>query len=181
MSTIEIGTYMLPAEQRIHFKIPLGNLYKTSEEINLILEQLKTELSNIPLLICVGDAVTKTILDFGIDPDLIIVDGKIQRKKTKMIDKESFAIEIVDNPQGKITSMAWLKIKEKIKEDGIKTIIKINGEEDLLSLPAVLEAPKGSKIIYGQPNEGIVIIDVNNKKKFHVINLMNKMVKIDES
>ena len=49
--------------------------------------------------------------------------------------------------------------------------ITINGEEDLLVIPVCLYAPENSVVMYGQPNEGlvIVIIDENIRKKTQLI------------
>jgi Uncharacterized protein conserved in archaea len=41
-------------------------------------------------------------------------------------------------------------------------ILKVNGEEDLLTLPFCSYAPINSVIFYGQPNAGMVIIEVND-------------------
>ena len=47
----------------------------------------------------------------------------------------------------------------------------INGEEDLLVIPVCLYAPENSVVMYGQPNEGLVIvkIDENIRKKTQLI------------
>ena len=41
------------------------------------------------------------------------------------------------------------------------TIIVVDGEEDLLALPAIALAPLTSVILYGQPDEGLVIVKVD--------------------
>jgi len=54
--------------------------------------------------------------------------------------------------------------------------IVVDGEEDLATLPAILYAPLGSAVVYGQPNEGSVLVEVTPEKKKHVMDLMNKMI-----
>ncbi|TET75859.1 MAG: DUF359 domain-containing protein, partial [Candidatus Heimdallarchaeota archaeon] len=65
--------------------------------------------------------------------------------------------------------------------DDIKIIIKISGEEDLLVLPAIYETPYNSKVLYGQPNEGLVVVTVTEEIKKKVKSLIQKMVKINEN
>ena len=57
----------------------------------------------------------------------------------------------------------------------IQTKIVINGEEDLLALPAVLFAPEGSFVVYGQPKEGVVVIKVTAEKKAEVKLIIDEM------
>ena len=43
--------------------------------------------------------------------------------------------------------------------------IYVEGEEDLATLPAVLLSPTGSMVAYGQPGEGVVLVEVDESKK----------------
>ena len=61
------------------------------------------------------------------------------------------------------------------------TLIEVSGEEDLLVMPCVMEAPIGSLIMYGQPKEGIVLITVDESKKEIIEKLLNKFEKILEA
>ena len=54
--------------------------------------------------------------------------------------------------------------------------IVVNGEEDLATLPAILYAPLGSAVVYGQPNEGSVLVEVTLEKKEQIKDLMKRMV-----
>ena len=54
--------------------------------------------------------------------------------------------------------------------------IIVDGEEDLATLPAILYAPLGSAVVYGQPNEGSVLVDVTPEKKLHIEEFMKKMI-----
>ncbi len=44
-------------------------------------------------------------------------------------------------------------------------ILLVDGEEDLLTLVAVLYAPENALVVYGQPNQGIVVVRVTSKKR----------------
>ena len=59
----------------------------------------------------------------------------------------------VDNPQGTITQEAIVAIKEALERNE-HTHIVVDGEEDLLTLIAVLYAPENSFVVYGQPYRG---------------------------
>ncbi len=43
--------------------------------------------------------------------------------------------------------------------------IIVDGEEDLLTLIAVLVRARRSLVVYGQPHEGIVVVKVTSEKK----------------
>ncbi len=80
----------------------------------------------------------------------------------------------VENPQGTITKQAIATVKEALESKDPAQII-VDGEEDLLTLIAVLYAPEKAIVVYGQPCEGIVIVKVTSKKKFEASNLLKAM------
>ena len=174
------GHYILPEDTRHYFKEPLDLLLVTSEEIRDFINRMKKDQRNFKI-ITVGDVCTKTLLDANLIPDLAIVDEHVQRNKVAMIDITDFQVIEADNPAANITSSAWTSIQTALKMDDIKIIIKITGEEDLLVLPAIFETPYNSKVLYGQPNEGLVVVTVTEKIKEKVKNLIQKMVKINEN
>jgi uncharacterized protein (UPF0218 family) len=49
--------------------------------------------------------------------------------------------------------------------DNVKSLIMVEGEEDLLGFPAMLLAPIGSVLLYGQPGVGIVWSPVDSDNK----------------
>jgi len=48
----------------------------------------------------------------------------------------------------------------------------VDGEEDLLALPAIIHAPRGSILYYGQPNKGLACVIVTNEKKHEALALL---------
>ena len=76
----------------------------------------------------------------------------------------------VINPAGTITDEAYQTVGKAVNFPG-RTKVLVDGEEDLLTLVAVLSAPDGSIVVYGQPRTGIVIVSVSEdtKKKFRKI------------
>ncbi len=176
----ETGYFFLPEAERKYFKQPLDTLYKTESEVQDLMIQLKEEKS-IPKIITVGDVTTQTLLENSIVPDLAIIDDYVQRKQSSLVDLSQFQVYEVKNPAGIITFEAWKMIRQAIKIDDNKIIIKITGEEDLLVLPVISETPYNSKVLYGQPNEGLVSVTVTRKIKTKIQSLIQKMVKINEN
>jgi len=50
----------------------------------------------------------------------------------------------------------------------------IKGEEDLLTLPAILLAPLGAIVIYGQKDVGAVVVEVTEEIKQKISNIINQ-------
>jgi hypothetical protein len=130
--------------------------------------------SKPPKVITVGDVVTSSMVSAGVKPDLSIVDGKTLRGPEKSIDYSVDKVYALHNPQGLITADAWTVIGKALKEKQ-KIKIVVDGEEDLLGIPVVLLAPKGSLMLYGQPNEGIVIVTVNKEAKTFAKRILKRM------
>ncbi|MHA2499708.1 MAG: DUF359 domain-containing protein [Candidatus Hodarchaeales archaeon] len=57
----------------------------------------------------------------------------------------------------------------------------VSGEEDLLTIPAVISSPIGAVVIYGQPNVGLVLIEITEdiQQKFQEILTKNFKRKAD--
>ena len=68
----------------------------------------------------------------------------------------------------------WDAIEKAFNTDGTTRIV-VDGEEDLATLPVVAMAPDNTKVLYGQPNEGIVIITVNPTVRKRVTNFLTRM------
>ena len=167
----------LPQELREQFKKPFGRLYRGDG--NAPIESLKQDLRNMSKAISVGDVVTFYLIKSGKIPDVCVVDEKIMRKVapkelilgTKM---QEFMQMSVDNPAGQITKELVLALNEAI-ECNRPTRIFVCGEEDLAALPAVIIAPLYSAIIYGQPGEGVVLVTVDEEKKYEAVSLLRQM------
>ena len=53
--------------------------------------------------------------------------------------------------------------------------ILVDGEEDLLVLPTCILAPENYVIMYGQPNEGLVIVQITTQVREKVQKIVNLM------
>jgi len=151
----------LPEEARQSLKRPLGELF---EDTKSAVEHIRR--SRPTRLIAVGDVVTAELLGAGLKPDVAVVDFTVMRSPAvedvrRAIDAYSVPEVRVRNPAGTITP----ELRDAIEgaESPVKIIVE--GEEDLATLPAVLSAPEGSIVAYGQPEEGMVLIEVSRQMK----------------
>jgi len=123
----------------------------------------------------VGDVVSRETLAAGIQVGLRIVDQMTLRKRISPVEIKAERTYRVKNPAGVITSEAWDTIREALKDR--EAVIFVDGEEDLLAIPAVLESPDNALVIYGQPSEGLVVVTASPQSKSDVRKIMNRMTK----
>jgi uncharacterized protein (UPF0218 family) len=168
----------LPEELRPLMKKPLGTLYVGSGSDTI--EKLKGELAGPTRLISVGDVTTFHLLEAGIFPDICIVDNRTKREpvathmSTRNMDKVYEEVS-VDNPAGIISDEL---IKTLCEAFAARKPIRIfvRGEEDLATLPVILLAPIGAVVLYGQPDEGVVLVKVTRQKKRELRELFEKLI-----
>jgi len=161
----------LPDSLRDSLKSPMGLLIKDSEVTK---ENILRIMSKDAFLITVGDATTEKMIKFGLDPSLQIVDSMEKRNERNLpLGKTRTILECV-NPAAEITDESISVIKKAFQADMPVRII-VKGEEDLLVLPVALHAPENSVIMYGQPNEGLVIVKVTEEIRNKASKIMNSM------
>lgn len=148
----------LPDSLRDSFKNPLGVLLP--EDI-ADKEHILEYLTDDSYIITVGDRTTEKLIDFGIIPSLQIIDGIEKREKRDSINLENATELLVDNPPAEITDSSIEVIKKAFAMNDTVRIM-VNGEEDLLVIPACLYAPENAVVFYGQPNQGLVIVQVTS-------------------
>ncbi|MDI6644493.1 MAG: DUF359 domain-containing protein [Methanobacteriaceae archaeon] len=151
---------VLKKEHRSALKKPFGILYSSVDEA-------KHSLPQYDILISVGDVTTKNLLESGLIPDIGIIDHKIQRKQSKNnIEYDSVTLN-AKNPPGTLTKELWSSIEKALKlvEEELNVLIIVEGEEDLSVLPCILSSPPGTVILYGQPNQGLVVVEADKVRK----------------
>ncbi len=164
---------LLSNELRDRLKLPIGMLLTGSprQTVARLREDIKTERP--PMIICIGDFVSKNLKNAGIQVDVSVVDYKIMRRNAEQGQERGRTIFRANNAPGTIDPMAWEALLEAVEKKN--SLLIIEGEEDLLALPAVLLAPDGSFVIYGQPKEGMVVVNVDSAKKAEVQNMISDM------
>lgn len=148
----------LPENLREKLKIPLGKLILEEQTTK---ENILQEITHDSFIITVGDATTEKMINFGIMPCLQIVDGQEKRVTRELPISSKVRTNLTcENPATEITSQA-IDVIKKAFESPTPVRILVTGEEDLLVLPACLYAPENAIVMYGQPNEGLVVVHVN--------------------
>ena len=138
-------------------KNPLGVLLPEKETTK---EKIQTFIKENTFVITVGDRTTEKMMAFDLIPSLQIIDGQEKRVKRNLPQNQNFSTVLrCDNPAAEITFQSIEIIKKGFKSKTPVRII-VNGEEDLLVLPVCIFAPENSIVLYGQPNEGLVIVEV---------------------
>jgi len=162
----------LPAEMRGELKEPMGPIFTDAE-------RLLSETGSP--LVAVGDVVTYHLERAGVTPDVAVVDGLTKREKVE--DRvaegvarlgESAREAHVENPAGGISREMVETLREALA-DPEPTVIVVEGEEDLVALPAIVAAPLGASVVYGQPDEGMVHANVTEKAKAEMRDLLIRM------
>lgn len=164
----------LPEFMRVELKKPLGKLLTgpTNETVNL----LRTELTQKkPIYFSVvGDFTSKNILNAGLEPDLVVVDNRVMRSEVPPLDLGGRQKITAFNQAGTVDPSAWRALGEAVILKSRVSVI-VEGEEDLLVLPLISLTPIGSLIVYGQPREGMVLVEVTKKIKGWVEDFLSRM------
>ncbi len=161
----------LPEDQRHLFQRPFGTLYPSLDPV-------------IPLLVgklffSVGDVVTDHLLQAGYPPAIAIIDGQTMRRPHNGVEIPAYQITHVTNPPGCISSDLIQATKTAVVVG--KTVIQVAGEEDLAVLPLALASPDGSLILYGQPGEGLVVLEISPSVREKARNFLDKFESIPDS
>ncbi|KPV64060.1 MAG: hypothetical protein AOA65_1090 [Candidatus Bathyarchaeota archaeon BA1] len=165
---------LLTPTLRARLKSPLGLLIRGSFDETMEALRRLVENEKPPRVISVGDVVSDNMMKHGIFPKVLIVDNKVMREPVTPISVEADQTLCVKNPPGTLTNEAWSVIQEALSLEK-RTKVLVDGEEDLLTLVAVLCAPENSFVIYGQPHEGIVVVKVTEQKKEMVRQVVESM------
>ena len=141
----------------IELKKPLGQLYPDFEDA---IDEIKSS----EFLISVGDATFSNLTKYELYPNIGIIDNLIQRKNYNHDVIRADHILKANNPAGYITDDLWETIGQalELSDNGECYVIEVAGEEDLAVLPCILMANPETTILYGQPNEGLVLLKVSD-------------------
>lgn len=164
-------SYHLPHALRPLLAQPFGPVHATGEALRKCAGRT---------VVSVGDVVTQMFLDAAVVPKVMVIDGHTQRGAVglanalprfargpggkvegALVNLPSFGVKRVEveNPPAAITHKLLMTIEAAFRTKG-STLINVIGEEDLAALPAMIMAPLGAAVCYGQPNEGVVVVIV---------------------
>ena len=178
-------TLYLPCNQRSYFKKPMGQLL-TGPTNNISWTGLKAfkkiSAYQSPLIITVGDITTQAFFLNKLPINLAIIDNRCQRKPIafnlhRQIKKTAGFNYLVKNNPGTLSPESinvFQKTLLKILFSKQIGIVQVKGEEDLLVLPAILLSPLKTLVFYGQPNKGLVQVEVTERVKEKTLDLLKK-------
>jgi uncharacterized protein (UPF0218 family) len=146
-----------------------GPLEETMERLKELIEEEKPST-----VISVGDIVSRHMIEHGISLDVLIVDNKTMRKPIEPVVVDVDQTLYAKNPAGSITDEAWAAIRQAVAQKG-RVRVMIDGEEDLLTVVAVLSAPEDAFVVYGQPQVGIVLVKVTEETRRNFRRIMDSM------
>jgi uncharacterized protein (UPF0218 family) len=160
--------------QLIQMKQPMGKLLKGNpaetmpELANLVKKTRPTRVATV------GDVVSRETIQSGIEANLRIIDHKTMRRPLAYSPTPSQHVFSLVNASGTISEDAFSIIRTAMSYED--ALIVVDGEEDLLTIPAVLESPENSIVLYGQPMQGIVVISVTSTVKLRMRNFLDAMI-----
>jgi len=160
----------LPDSLRSAFKEPFGPVHTDTEQLLSAVEETAAESdTDAPPLIAVGDVVSYHLCTGGRQPDVMLIDGKTEREavdseiETRLAEPPG-TVKTVHNPPAELSEELLVTLRAAIDADEPVTI-RVDGEEDLATLPAIVAAPLGSSVVYGQPGEGMVHVAVTDAQR----------------
>jgi len=162
----------LPENLREDLKIPLGDLIN---DIDVNNKNIQTKINPKSVLITVGDRTTENMLQLGLKPQIQIIDG-LEKRNQRIVPTDDAVNTNLScrNPPGEITKES-IQVIQKAFSSEPPVRITVDGEEDLLVLPVCIAAPENSVVMYGQPNEGLVIVHVTPEIRAKVQKILNVM------
>jgi len=168
-----------PDRLRADLRDPLGPIYEDAEAL---LADVTGPIATV------GDIVTYHLLEAGRQPELALVDERTERSAIEEYVRESVVPNGPDdpgswfdrrietaNPAGTITTALIEAIEVGLTVPETDVLVRVDGEEDLATLPVVAIAPDDWTVVYGQPGEGMVAAPVSAETRSTVLALIERM------
>ncbi|MFB6180155.1 MAG: GTP-dependent dephospho-CoA kinase family protein [Halorientalis sp.] len=163
----------LQAALRSELKDPVGPIFTDAERL--------LADAGEPI-VAVGDIVTYHLMTADRTPDVALVDGRTKRSAVEDHIQDAISDDAFDetrhvsNPPATLSEALLTALAEALGAAGDhSTIIVVDGEEDLAALPAVVAAPTGASVVYGQPNEGMVLVTCEGDPVEQMRELLSRM------
>lgn len=160
----------LPDSLRDAFKEPMGPVTTDADALLAAAAESREEYDapDAPI-VAVGDVVTYHLREAGRVPDVALVDGKTEREVVRteiseVLEAGGEKRVRVENPPATLTVVLLEALVDALADPDPITI-EVDGEEDLAALPAILATPDGASVVYGQPGEGMVRVEVTPESR----------------
>ncbi|WP_338098605.1 GTP-dependent dephospho-CoA kinase family protein [Methanolapillus africanus] len=173
----------LPKELRPFLKNPYGTLYpgNGSEVIDQIRPLLSDAAGHDVPVVSVGDVTTYNLISAGIFPKLCLVDRLTKRlpvpEHISPASHSNYCDIRVKNPAGTISDEMVLAVQEALLSDS-NIRICVDGEEDLASIPVIAFSKPGTLVLYGQPDEGMVVVTVTDAKNAEMTRFFRQILDV---
>lgn len=138
---------------------PLGILIneKPPKSINLV--KIIHKLLSLKYLVSIGDVITHNLIKYWKIPNMAIIDYRSAREKYEYeLSGFDFVLNIT-NPRSTLSiegeSCVARCFSTCVKD--FKVLLVVDGEEDLLAIPTILNAPSKTLILYGLRNNLLAI------------------------
>lgn len=132
--------------------------------------------SNPGSLFVVGDVVTQYCIDHAIRFSRAYIDGRSKHIPYLLKSSPGYTVlqSEIQNPAGFVTKQAAELTSESRQTS--QEIIHIHGEEDLLTVAAVIMLPFGTRVIYGYPYapQSMRMITINERIKEKFASLVQR-------
>ena len=107
----------------------------------------------------VGDYTFARLLEEGIEPVLGVVDCETMREwRGCPRAPPSYRVVRARNPRGMVSWEAWEAVADALAR-GERVLVVVEGEEDLVAIPVILESPGEMLVAYGVPWAGLNIVE----------------------
>jgi cytidyltransferase-like protein len=161
-------TFVLPETLREELQKPFGEVINDTAGVLKLFEEKS-------MVIAVGDIIVSSLIESEYTPAVSVIDLRTRRHEiTQTISQQGLH---APNEQGTIASEAvylYQKALNSYLETKHPQTLIIDGEEDLLALPAILLAPLGSYVLYGQFDQGVVVNEVTPEVKQKTVEILEK-------
>lgn len=190
-ATMQLFPVTIPEERKYLFRKPFGKVFSGNQDdphtaLQTCIDTLKLKKK---FVVAIGDVTTVGFLQKKIYPMVSIIDYQIQRKPALYVKHSLYfpkkpAYFSVKNPPGTIQYDLIVRIRDAVHSyiyNKERSVIVVDGEEDLAVVPAVLVAPLGSYVLYGLPpiaatsETGVVAIEVTEEKKREMVELVRRV------
>lgn len=167
------GRLILPVDLRRELRKPIGPIIPDGD-----VERVVTS-DQTRVIVTVGDKTTERILHLGIRPRLSAIDFFTNRERfdwpKSLMDMllEHREVKTLTSGPGYISGDVLTYIRQWA-QICTPSLLIIDGEEDLLVLPLAMEAPDGTVIYYGQPDQGMVRVVVDERVRTSAQTLLKK-------
>lgn len=172
LSSLRIRSGVVNREGQVYGSV-FSKDFKLSETQRKFFQKLHGQIVSEPAeitktTVVVGDISLEKFQQAGWFFNLGIFDNFSERTPVETATKNSpLPIQTIDNPAGTISSKAFQFISDFLQNYSNKKphLLKIKGEEDLMTVVAVLASPLDTIVYYGQPNQGLVELKVTEELK----------------